>query len=205
MQILKEEVRQSILEKGKIEFYQNGYEKASLRKIVKEAGTTLGNFYNYFESKEALFYGITTPAYENFVQFLTQHNEEEQSFADIGSHVDLKVLRELFLHAMKNYAQVFDETFVILIDGSKGTKYENVKGEMIFFIAQHLTEHLDEVSTQWKNQIHPDFSQITATAFLEGILHILRGTYEKGEKERLLVDYILFFFAGSMGLYEILK
>ena len=37
---------------------KNGFKNASLRQIVKDAGTTIGNFYNYFENKEALFTDI---------------------------------------------------------------------------------------------------------------------------------------------------
>ena len=38
---------------AKEEFLQKGFQKASLRNIVKQAGVTTGAFYGYYESKEA--------------------------------------------------------------------------------------------------------------------------------------------------------
>ena len=37
------------------EFLEKGFQGASLRNIVKEAGVTTGAFYGYYKSKEELF------------------------------------------------------------------------------------------------------------------------------------------------------
>ena len=43
------------------EFLDKGFQGASLRQIVKNAGVTTGAFYGYFSSKEALFASIVEP------------------------------------------------------------------------------------------------------------------------------------------------
>ena len=55
MQHTKEEIRNRILEAAEIEFDENGYGGASMRKIVARAGTSLGNLYRYYANKEELF------------------------------------------------------------------------------------------------------------------------------------------------------
>ena len=52
-----ERIKQAALE----EFSEKGFQGASLRQIVKQAGVTTGAFYGYFSSKEALFASIVEP------------------------------------------------------------------------------------------------------------------------------------------------
>ena len=57
--------RDNILRAAMAEFLDKGFQGASLRQIVKNAGVTTGAFYGYFSSKEALFNALwshTRPA-----------------------------------------------------------------------------------------------------------------------------------------------
>ena len=52
---LLQEKQLRILDISVEEFYQQGYEKASISRIVDTAGIAKGSFYQYFEGKEDLF------------------------------------------------------------------------------------------------------------------------------------------------------
>jgi len=52
---LKEEKQQRILSAALHEIAANGYDKASVTRIVKEAGIATGSFYQYFEDMDDLF------------------------------------------------------------------------------------------------------------------------------------------------------
>lgn len=67
MQHTKEEIRNRILEAAEIEFDENGYAGASIRKIVTRAGTSLGNLYRYYANKEELFLSIVGPVMEECI------------------------------------------------------------------------------------------------------------------------------------------
>jgi AcrR family transcriptional regulator len=54
-QFLKEEVAQEIARAALRVFAARGYRAASLANIAREAGTSTGNVYRYFENKEVLF------------------------------------------------------------------------------------------------------------------------------------------------------
>ena len=47
--------RQELIEIAMRQFMENGYEKTSIRSIVKAAGGEIGMFYHYFSSKEEIF------------------------------------------------------------------------------------------------------------------------------------------------------
>lgn len=88
MQTKKEEIRLSLLQASEEEFFEKGYDKASIRSIVKRAHTTIGNFYNYFESKEAIYTELVSDIYKQIEELINNHGEFE-------SVEQLKKLEEL--------------------------------------------------------------------------------------------------------------
>ncbi len=79
-QILKEYVRQDILDAAKQQFLTHGIYGASMRDIAKDAQVTVGNVYRYFKNKEALADAIINPTLELFNQTI---------FDDVAEAVDL--------------------------------------------------------------------------------------------------------------------
>lgn len=74
-----------ILSAAKAEFSEKGFQSASLRRIVKNAGVTTGAFYGYFKSKEELFSAffeviIHDIPHENAAEYL----EELKAFYTAG-------------------------------------------------------------------------------------------------------------------------
>lgn len=200
MQVLKEEVKEALLKAAVEEFYDKGYEKTSLRKVIKDAGTTIGNFYNYFKSKEELFYAITTPAYVKFVYLIKNHNDQEH-FQQVKD-IDSDALRQLIAYSLNGIDKDLEKALLILIDGSKGTKYENIKEEIVGFIAEHFLEHIGIFSENTDLEYYKKFAHITAVSFVEGFLDILHESYIREEKVRLITDYVLFYMFGSESFLE---
>ena len=60
-QVLKESVRNDIVQAAKEEFLKYGYKDASMRRIASKAGMTVGNLYRYFKSKEDINFQIVAP------------------------------------------------------------------------------------------------------------------------------------------------
>lgn len=198
MQILKEEIREALINNAINEFHLNGYEKASLRKIIKNSGTTIGNFYNYFENKEELFYTITTPAYNDFVFFMKHHNNEEHMHEI--KEIKSEEIQEVIKQTLNSIDEKFEKALLILIDGSKGTKYEKIKEEVQDLMAHHFIEHISAFSKDIDITYYEKFARIAAISFIEGFLNILRENFSREEKAKLITDHILFFTFGSKGL-----
>lgn len=57
----------AILSAAKKEFSEKGFQSASLRKIVKDAGVTTGAFYGYYKSKEELFDALVGECYDTIL------------------------------------------------------------------------------------------------------------------------------------------
>ncbi len=66
----------AILDAGRKEFLEYGYEGASLRRIAREASVTTGAIYGYFPSKEALFDALTGDAADGLLEKYRQVHDE---------------------------------------------------------------------------------------------------------------------------------
>ena len=59
--------REKIHEIAIAEFLDKGFQNASLRSIVKDAGVTTGSFYWYYRSKEELFDALVGEHYAHIL------------------------------------------------------------------------------------------------------------------------------------------
>ncbi|MBS4539364.1 TetR/AcrR family transcriptional regulator [Clostridium sp. D2Q-11] len=196
MQVKKEQVRLSLLKKAEKEFLEKGFKNSSLRKIVKSAGTTIGNFYNYFENKETLFEELVEEEYNNFLELIEKHNDEEgiEEFLDTE---DLQKYREVLSEIIQNIIPVFSEKFVLLIEGSEGTKFEGTKDIIIKLLKDHFIEHIQKYESKIMDL---EMAEITAEQFLNGIILIVKKYKDKVLRHRLITEHILFYISGMMAI-----
>jgi len=195
MQVKKEEVKSSILLSGEKEFLEKGFEKASIRQIVKNAGTTIGNFYNYFDNKEALFTELIQEDLIKFRGFIDNHESYERPDF-LWDMSNPKIWREVLGAFIKTIIPEFGKGLVLLLVSSEGTQYEESKYILINEVRDHFIEHLQEHGT---NNVSISFAEVLAKQFVQGFVDILRN-YEDEEKNELIVEHLLFYMIGAMGM-----
>lgn len=198
MQTKKDIVNERLLDAARVEFMEKGYEKASIRSIVKNAETTIGNFYNYYKSKEAIFTELVEGAYNALVFYINNHNELGDE-SDITEMDNTNTLRKKIAVSTKPLVSFIDDKFVLLLDKSQGTKYENSRQELIDVLKIHFEEHLEET---------PDYKltkmgEVIAVQLVAGMVNIISITDNDDEREKLLVELILYSIIGVFGLLGI--
>ena len=72
------ETREKLLESAMAEFSENGYMKASLRKICADAGVTTGALYFFFKNKNDLFKAIVDKPLKELCRLLTEHYMQDE-------------------------------------------------------------------------------------------------------------------------------
>ena len=107
------------------EFSEKGFQGASLRQIVKQAGVTTGAFYGYFSSKEALFASIVEP---HAAALMGRFMEAQTSFAELPEqeqpeHMGLESSQ--CVHWMVDYICDHREQVKLLLCKAEGTSYEH--------------------------------------------------------------------------------
>lgn len=76
------ETREKLLESAMAEFSENGYMKASLRKICADAGVTTGALYFFFKNKNDLFKAIVDKPLKELCRLLTEHYMQDAQDMD---------------------------------------------------------------------------------------------------------------------------
>lgn len=131
MQVLKDEIQESILDASQKLFLQYGYEKTSIEKIAKQAKISKSNLYNYFKSKDEIFNKLTDQAAYEFrkvIEFFSS-NQFELKFSTPG--FEEMMANEIFRLISQNR-----EKLLLLVFCAQGTKYENLKDELVEIIAK---------------------------------------------------------------------
>jgi len=190
VQVLKDEIRESIYQAALTEFSEKGYEKASMRNIAKRAGITAGNMYRYFKNKDDLFYTVTSPAYDEIVRFIVEQelprgNDREWENMNVDKQTDGIV--SIYLEHKKE--------LLVIIDGSKGTRYERAKDDIIRLVENMITNILKLRSeTDGLAMPDPHFIHVLSASVIEGVILILKQ-YKEDEKVREMVrQFIGFIF-----------
>ena len=203
MQIRKEEVEKALLDAAETEFYAHGFEHASVRRIMRNAGVSIGNFYNYFKNKEELYYALVGEAYRTFVHFMNQQEHEDGSLfsVDLLQQPDWKqqlpaLLSKILPEYVSRLMPDFDIRFVILMEGSSGTRYEHTGEQLINLVKDHLREHLDETGTA----LSDNMCELLARQFLDGLIRIIKQHLnDKQARNAMLAHYLVFYVTGVAG------
>ena len=131
-QVLKEEVRNRILEAAEKVFYKKDYRGSKLTEIAKEADIPVALIYTYFKNKEVLFDAVVSSVYINFESaFDEEESLEKGSASERFDEVGENYIHELLKERKK---------LIILMDKSSGTKHTEAKQ-----IAEHLNVSFDGV------------------------------------------------------------
>lgn len=80
--------RAQLLAAARLVFAQNGYYSASVADIINEAGVARGTFYNYFESKRAVFQAVLGELMEAVAAVITTVDPEGDIAGDIRANLE---------------------------------------------------------------------------------------------------------------------
>jgi len=188
MQYLKEDVKERILKAAFQEFKDKGFLDASIRNITHNAGISTGSIYRYFNNKEQLFDTIIEPVYNKlFRNVLNLQKSTDSCSNPIGEIMDIKVqILDIF---KENSSEL-----LILLDKSKGSKYENIKEHMVLLTDNILKEQLLPQLKE-KNIVVKDtfITYVLSTTLIEGVYTILKN-YDDGVEISFLIDQLINIF-----------
>ena len=133
----------------------------SRRKLFQSKSEKIA-IYSYYENKEALFEAVLRPVLYDWERVLTSGGEDNSKHTDSDIYGLSKAETECILN-------LFDhrQEFIILIDKSEGTKYENEKERFVKDIEEHLNKHRNDDTDDTV------FLHIIANNFVDGLMQIM--------------------------------
>ena len=115
---------------AKKEFLDKGFQMASLRNIVKNAGVTTGAFYGYYKSKEELFDALVGKQYEHIMKM---YIDVQNGFKKLDANTQQTSMGKVSgdcMEDMLDYMYANEDEFRLILLSSQGTRYENMVHEM---------------------------------------------------------------------------
>lgn len=186
MQVQKEEVRQRILTAARVEFKKRGYKHALMRSIAARARVTPGNIYSYFPGKEALFAAIVSPAAEAMrrIYDLDIMAAPGALPGALPGHLLEQISEEIVDLFLRH-----GDDFLLLLDGSEGSAYEQSREQLASIISQRIEEFVfPRFPLEQRDKL---LAQAWAEALLAGLLSLLRGAFNDAGRLRRNVSLFL--------------
>jgi len=182
MQVLKESVKNAIVEGAIAEFFERGFQSANMRRIADHANITVGNIYRYFENKEALFNSILLPA-QNAINDLESFDRKLHI-----THIDsLKDATQIVTYVM-NVLRPYTKEIFIMIFNSNGSHYHQVKNQLERLVVNKMREF-------YPGKFDEYFMKIIAASFIQALFVVFKENVNDVEKiQDMIIQLIVFYF-----------
>ena len=180
MQVKKPILKSNIIEVARECFFKYGYKNTVVDKIAKEAFTTVGNLYNYFDGKKEIFDEVIGDIPFQIDTYISTHYYETvKNMRDVQLNMDLEsIFPETLI-----FSQKVSMTLWILFEGAEGTQYAQYK--------EGLYDIIDDCTRKANPDINPMLGKIFRESFLNKILSITK-TVDK-ENNELEIDKSTFY------------
>ena len=193
---------EKIHEAAMAEFLDKGFQGASLRQIVKNAGVTTGAFYGYFSSKEALFASIVEPhAAALMGRFMeAQTSSSELPEQEQPEHRGLESSQ--CVNWMVDYICDHREPVKLLLCKAEGTSYEHFVHNMVEVEVEYTLRYMDVLRRLGREV--PELSQslchIIASGMFNGLFEIVVHDMPKEQALRDVEQFRTFYTGGWLKL-----
>lgn len=189
--------QQKLLEAGRREFLDKGFKDASLRAIVKRAGFTLGAFYGYYESKEALFEAIVGAAAESLYRTFAKGLETFQALPEEEQPKQLNTASASSLEEMIDLIYADFDTYKLLFFGAAGTRYEDNLQRLVDLEIDSTYQFIQTLGKQgFSPEVDEDIIHILASAMFSGMLEMVAHDMPKDKAVRYIEQLRDFYSAG---------
>ncbi|MEA1975877.1 MAG: TetR/AcrR family transcriptional regulator [Bacillota bacterium] len=195
-QVLKEEVRNRIIDAATIDFFNSGFNNATVRNIAKLAKITPGNVYRYFESKDAIYEAVVLDGYNKLNSII-----KKQIKIEIGSKPSIELLNKNIKNGINKQIESLVQEVVRVCYGDRMAllillrdNRKNASLDIKFGMQNWFEENFDIIYGR------TGISKNLAYCFTEGIINIVLE-----EEEDLVVKIkalVNFFFFREVDNYE---
>lgn len=178
-QMLKDSVRQKIINEAVNQFNETGYLQSKMKDIAIRAGVSVGNIYRYFNNKEDLFESIVQPVIEKIDDIFNEMQKYTPTY---------EMTKESVATFINIYLQ-YQDIFVLVLENSSNTRFETMKNDIIEKFTQNILSF--PVITEKVNQNKQFIFYVKAfsVAFINGVISILKENCSMEEK----IKHVTFF------------
>ena len=193
---------ESIEQAAMQEFLEKGFQGASLRQIVKNAGVTTGAFYGYFSSKEALFNALVEP---HAAALMGRFMEAQTSFAELPEEEQVSHMGDEsgnYVRWMVDYICQHRDPVKLLLTRSEGTSYERFVHNMVEVEVEYTIRYIEVLRHLGKDvpELSNSICHIIASGMFNGLFEIAIHDMPKEQALQYVEQFRTFYTGGWLSL-----
>ena len=193
---------ESIEQAAMQEFLEKGFQGASLRQIVKNAGVTTGAFYGYFSSKEALFNALVEP---HAAALMGHFMEAQTSFAELPEEEQVSHMGDEsgnYVRWMVDYICQHRDPVKLLLTRSEGTSYERFVHNMVEVEVEYTLRYIEVLRHLGKDvpELSNSICHIIASGMFNGLFEIAIHDIPKEHALQYVEQFRTFYTGGWLSL-----
>lgn len=193
---------ESIEQAAMQEFLEKGFQGASLRQIVKNAGVTTGAFYGYFSSKEALFNALVEP---HAAALMGRFMEAQTSFAELPEEEQVSHMGDEsgnYVRWMVDYICQHRDPVKLLLTRSEGTSYERFVHNMVEVEVEYTLRYIEVLRHLGKDvpELNNSICHIIASGMFNGLFEIAIHDMPKEQALQYVEQFRTFYTGGWLSL-----
>lgn len=166
MQRLKTEVRQKIIEVGKIRFQKNGYENTSMKEIAMDSGISIGNIYRYFLTKKHILNEILG---EIEAEIKTFFEQLPSNYEAINMHNLFEMVSDLTV----KIAEENNDTLKVLFNSQNESQFIDFKEKILNLFTDKMITIAKSINGE--KEISKVLCEAIARAEFEGFTSIVKN------------------------------
>lgn len=174
VQYKKDNIKEKIDSSALKIFGEKGYENTKISNISVEAKVSVGNIYRYYKSKEEIFYSVAPESVLEKLKSILINKVILAKNKELNGRESIRkfhLINEEFIE----YMILNREQVLVMINGSKGTRYEGVKDEVISYMIENVKEHYSKESNEIiHDSMNYGIIKMIYEKLIEMMMHILK-------------------------------
>jgi AcrR family transcriptional regulator len=186
-----------IIPAAKKEFMENGFEKASMRRIASESGISAAGLYRHFSNKEAMFDALLQPLFDHLTIESERHKRMDYDLLE-ANELDRMWLEQgdsnLFLDLLYTYY----EEFKLLLCHAQGTRHENFIHDFVTMKDKETIDYLNEARRKGipVNDILPKELHLLLSAYYTAVFEVIIHDFTREEAKHYFETLRRCFYPG---------
>jgi AcrR family transcriptional regulator len=200
MQVLKDEVREQILEASLRKFAEKGFKKTTMADIALAAGLSVGNLYLYYKNKAHIFNSVITPEFiDQLNSLFTRKIESTEGLSlEEASHTPthLLVSEEMINFYCENRLRL-----IVALENLEETSYSGINEKLLDNLVSLFFQYLRSIGKD-EALSDPGLRILIRTIYINltnGILAVLRSTDNKEVLRKGLHHLLTYHLYGLSG------
>lgn len=191
--VIPEETKSKLLAAAIDEFYEHGYEKASLRRICSKAEVTTGAVYSAFGSKQELFSEVISP----ITKIVSAMSAQFATVFTENNYAALEMFIDFYFEHIKLYVIIWNSMNNEIVSEYMAKEHEIFYNQIRDIISKGMPDGvdismvLDDCTTRW-----------CASAFFDSIMQIVPLGYDIDTAKKYFVSLTEVLKNGMLSIIE---